>query len=399
MTPETDGGSLPRLCYVGNVPVEASIHGSALMWRLLEPYPKDKLLIVECEHRSKPEGRLPGVRYERADMHGSRLLFSRAAPYALPFLFRFSRLLAGPVRRRVEEFRPQAILTVAHELYWKVASEIAGRLEIPLHLIVHDAVLQMVPPSSRLRPDVEAAFARVYSSAASRLCISPYMAQEFQTRYGTQGTVLYPSRARLGAKFDAPPERLGVARSNLTAAFAGSIYPSYATGFVQLARELRTTGGRLLIFGLTDRVALERMGLALDNVEFRGMVSSEELKVQCRNEADFLFVPMSFRETERLSMEICFPSKLADYTAIGCPLLIRGPSYCSAVRWARANPSTSEIVDTEDSDSLKRALNSLEDPETRWRLGTEALRVGERYFSASRATQILDDALLNGNAK
>ncbi|MGZ4778599.1 MAG: hypothetical protein ACXV5L_05345, partial [Thermoanaerobaculia bacterium] len=171
---------LPRLCYVGNVPVEASIHGSALLWRLLEPYPKERLLVVECEQRSKPEGRLPGVRYAAADMHGTRLLFSRAAPFALPFLFRFSSLLAKPILDRAKEFAPEAILTVANGLHWKIAWEIAGRLGIPLHLIVHDAILQMVPEGSDFKRSVDRSFAKVYTGAASRLCVSPYMAADFQ---------------------------------------------------------------------------------------------------------------------------------------------------------------------------------------------------------------------------
>ena len=41
----TDG--LPRLLYVGDVPVEASYHGSALIYRLLQRYPVERLRIVE----------------------------------------------------------------------------------------------------------------------------------------------------------------------------------------------------------------------------------------------------------------------------------------------------------------------------------------------------------------
>lgn len=389
-----NAGSLPKLCYVGNVPVESSMHGSALLWRLLEPYPKERLLVVECERQSKPAGRLSGVRYVAADMHGSRFLFSRAAPLALPLLFRFSKHLASRIQTQVERFRPEAIITVANGIYWKVAAEIASRMSIPFHLIVHDVVLQAITENSRLKADVEKAFARVYADAASRLCVSPYMSAMFQERYGVAGTVLYPSRSRQAVVFDAPPDRLNTAVEGLTGAFAGSIYPSYAAGLAQLAHLLKRVGGRLLIFGPIDRAGGEPMGLALENVEFRGLVDSEELKVHCRNEADFLFVPMSFLEAEQPNMEISFPSKLADYTAMGCPLLIRGPRYSSAVRWAQENPGVAEVVDTEDPAALERALEALKDPERRLQLGREALRLGDVYFSSSRATRILRDALL-----
>jgi hypothetical protein len=387
---------LPRLCYIGNVPVESSIHGSALLWRLLEPYPREKLLVIECEYQSATRGRLPGVAYASANMRAGRLLRSRVAPLALPFLFRFSRFLAGPIRAEAEKFAPQAILTVANGLHWKIASEIATALKIPLHLIVHDAVLQMITEKSALKAEIDRSFARVYAGAASRLCVSPYMEAKYLERYGVAGTVLYPSRARRSVVFETPAQRPVTPGRGLTGVFAGSIFPSYAEGLAQLARALRTSGGRLLIFGPADWAAGEGLGLALDNVEFRGMRGSEELKTQCRDEADFLFVPMSFRDAERTNAEISFPSKIADYTAIGCPLLIRGPSYCSAVRWARENPGVAEIVDTEDPAALEQALASLGSPERRMSLGREALRLGEVFFSASRADRVLRDALSNG---
>ena len=51
--------ALPRLCYLGEVPIECSYHGSALLWRLFENYPPKNLLIVEGVHRSSVERRLP----------------------------------------------------------------------------------------------------------------------------------------------------------------------------------------------------------------------------------------------------------------------------------------------------------------------------------------------------
>ena len=51
-------GALPRLLYLADVPVEASYHGSALMYRLLQRYPADRLRVVEgnlfTRHRSPP---------------------------------------------------------------------------------------------------------------------------------------------------------------------------------------------------------------------------------------------------------------------------------------------------------------------------------------------------------
>ena len=93
-------------------------------------------------------------------------------------------------------------------------------------------------------------------------------------------------------------------------------------------------------------------------------------------------------------MEVSFPSKLTDYTAVGLPLLIIGPEYCSAVRWARANPAVAEVVVTDHAEALTTAVNRLAiNPAYRISLATAALAAGEQYFSAMVAFEILHTAL------
>src|SRR5687768_11770515 len=111
-----------------------------------------------------------------------------------------------------------------------------------------------------------------------------------------------------------------------------------------------------------------------------------------REEADALFVPMSFDESDRANMEMAFPSKLADYTATGLPLLIYGPTYCSAVVWARENPGVAEIVIA--SEELPTAVEHLsKDPNHRMTLGKRALEVGRQYFTHDRVQQVFQSAL------
>src|SRR5262245_48018198 len=81
--------TVPRLCYVGEVPVECSYHGSALLWRLLENYPPKDLLIVEGIHRSSVARRLPGVRYiHPATLGISRMLRTRYAIQVSEVMYR-----------------------------------------------------------------------------------------------------------------------------------------------------------------------------------------------------------------------------------------------------------------------------------------------------------------------
>ena len=64
MNPGALSAELPRLLYVGDVPVECSYHGSALLYRLLQKYPVDRLRIIEAGlQASRPDRRLKAVSY------------------------------------------------------------------------------------------------------------------------------------------------------------------------------------------------------------------------------------------------------------------------------------------------------------------------------------------------
>jgi hypothetical protein len=185
----------------------------------------------------------------------------------------------------------------------------------------------------------------------------------------------------------------------LTGVFAGTVAgPDCGDALAALARQLARVGGKLVIYGLFNRADAALLGLDLPNVEFPGLVPASVLRERCQKEADFLYVPMSFSENISVNMRLSFPSKLADYTEIGLPLLIRGPKYCSAVKWARKHPGVAEVVDTENEEELLQAVNRLSDPRVRVTLAHEASRVGDLYFSHARAESMLFGALTGGAA-
>jgi glycosyltransferase involved in cell wall biosynthesis len=111
-----------------------------------------------------------------------------------------------------------------------------------------------------------------------------------------------------------------------------------------------------------------------------------------RNEADALFVPMSFDAADRANMEMAFPSKLADYTATALPLIIYGPNYCSAVAWARENEGVAVIVES-DSDLHNAVILLANNPDKRIALGKRALSVGREYFTHDRVQEQFFKAL------
>src|SRR5260221_5451392 len=237
--------NLPRLSYLGEVPVECSYHGSALIWRLFENYPPEDLLIVEGIHHSLVERRLPRVRYIHPPTPGvSRMLRTRYAVQVSEVLYRTIPILAASVLPSVASRRPEAIITVCHGLCWLVAAKIANFLKVPLHLIVHDHVPDTVWGSERLRGRISDEFGRIYSKATTRFCVSEEMVNEYERMFGIAGQVLYPSRARSPLDHSSPAVRCSLATGSLTGVFAGTgTGPESENALATLARQLARVGG------------------------------------------------------------------------------------------------------------------------------------------------------------
>jgi glycosyltransferase involved in cell wall biosynthesis len=384
--------SLPRLLYWSNVPVQEYLHGSTLVYRLFEGFPKDKLLIVEHSDVSSTKLRIPDLQYNAFVPFWARFQHNRFGHHLWPLDALSTRLYSTIISKSLQSFKPEAVITVVVGHAWEAAARYASQEGLPLHLIVHDDWPSTAMNSLQGRW-ADAALRRWYPEAKSRLCVSPYMAEEYSRRYGCDADVLYPSRALNSLTYDAPPRRLGQNLENLTVAFCGSIYLEYARSLQRLASALRVFGGRLIVFGPKPYRAVDQL-LQEPNIELRGTVPSEEMILRCRDEADALFVPMSYRQEDRHNMEISFPSKLVDYTAMGLPLIVDGPSYCSAVRWAQENQGVSLIVTDNSVSSLTNALQQLQEPTIRIQLANEAIRRGEEYFSYLRAFSILTSRVM-----
>jgi len=383
---------LPRMLYVGDVPVEASYHGSALLYRLLSDYPTDRLTIVETATQSEPNRRVLNIPYFSYPIAKSRWLNTRLHPYAVAWYTEVGGQIGPRIAQSVVEFGFNfdfdCVLTVAHGFGWQAAASIARKRKAPLHLIVHDDWPRASQIASSWRRWLDERFARVYRQAQSRMCVSPSMSRYYEERYGAPAEVIYPSRAVECPDYEDPPAHLSRNDKPFTIAFAGTINSDgYIQALLSLQDSLKAVRGRLLIFGPLTADAAQQVGLRDPNTEICGLVSSSELLKRLREEADTLFVPMSFAPSDRANMEMAFPSKLADYTATGVPLLIYGPGYCSAVAWARENPGASECVESERGldEAIQRLAN---DSNHRVAFGKRALEVGRQYFSHTHVKEL-----------
>jgi len=382
----------PKILYVGDVPVERSYHGSALLYRLLELHAA-RLTVVETGHASSSSRRLPHVSYSSLQFGNPRWMNTRFHSYVSAYNSFAATGAGDELNRLVENVECDCVLTVAHGFGWLAAARLAEIRQVPLHLIVHDDWPRVARVPRVFRPWLDRRFAEVYRQARSRLCVSPAMRDAYEQRYGAGAEVLYPIESQDYSDRDSAARRPDDA--TFTVAFAGSINSQgYIDALKTLHRVLTRIGGRLLIFGPVKETDARNYGLDLPNIALRGLLDWPDLIVRLREEADVLFVPMSFAKSDSPNMRLAFPSKLADYTAVGAPLLIYGPQYCSAVRWANENPGACEAVCVDDEEILAGAVQRFaSSPTHRERLGKRAVEIGRRYFSHEQVQKIFDEAV------
>jgi glycosyltransferase involved in cell wall biosynthesis len=384
-----------NLLYVGDVPVEASYHGSALLHRLLSDYPHEKLTIIETATKSEPQRRLPRVAYLSHPIARQRWLNTRFHPYAVAWFTQTGKRFAQPIAQSLNGFKAEGVFTVAHGFGWLAAADIASKRRLPLHLMVHDDWPRVAHVPASFRKSLDERFASVYRQAQSRLCVSPAMSKFYCEHYGEPAEVIYPNRARDCPDFEEPPARLAHNDKPFTIAFAGTINSNgYIRALLALQDALKPVTGRLLIFGPLTSEQARQAGFD-STTTVCGLLKASDLLFRLRDEAHALFVPMSFDARDKANMEMAFPSKLADCTAVGLPLLIYGPSYCSAVTWAHENSGVAEIVEVEHA--LSNAIERLaKDPAHRLALGKRALNVGQQYFTHARVQQRFHQFLIRG---
>jgi hypothetical protein len=387
---------LPRLAYIGEVPIRRISAGPALLYRLLESYPPDRLLVADSDHNAPdPATELPGVRCERFFLLNPRLIRTRFSPSYSAWVYANAARRAKALLPALRSARTGAVLTVAHGFGWITAAAAAGELGIPLHVICHDHWQSFVTLPRWIRTRSEARFGAIYRAARSRMPVSPQMEELYRRHYGAPGTVLYPSRSRDALRLAAPPLR-EPEPGRFIFSYAGSANRGQRAALVVFANAIAPLGARLRIYqGITLEV-LRSEGLAADNVEIAAFRPSHELHLDLVRNSDAMYLPMSFAPEDRDNVELCFPSKLADYTVAGLPILVCAPPYGTACLWARSAPDAAELVETQDASELARSAGRLiADSALRHRLAWGALNAGNRMFSQEAAFSVLRGCLLS----
>ena len=167
------------------------------------------------------------------------------------------------------------------------------------------------------------------------------------------GQVLYPIHEPPQSS-DFPKSEIELHESRLLrVGYAGNLTGPYGRMIASLSDHLR----------VNDQISLSYRGRkpVWIHSEYAGeyggfLTPSDTLRYLREN--DVLLVTMSFEKGDERKSQTSFPSKIVDYCLVKRPILVWGPSSCSAVRWAKES-SAAAVVDSPDPTSVCDTLNRL----------------------------------------
>lgn len=375
---------LPRILFIGAVTFEEISGSHSFFYRLFKGYPPDKLVVVGS-HKARnpifPSKRLPGVNYVILE---EQFDFKEIAPVSnnpfsiLRFYYQTLKQIVKSyclIRQVAKSFQPDLILTLSMDYYWYLAYRLSKSLDIPLELVLHDRweATTLVRIAIRLYPQ----FKKVYQYAQHRFCISPSMESYYYNQLSMHGDILYPISRKKAISCS-----LARNKKPLTVVFFGNIWYHLPT-LIDLAHLLSKQNIELVIFSNRNLEFFQSRGLKTSNVTAHVFWEEhDDLLNWCQENVDILYLPMHFDNYQKQEIQCSFPSKIADYTSLGLPVIIHAPRNSSVVEFAAMNAGYpfAEVVTSDSEDELAAAIDRLTDVEYRKRLGRNSLYIWHQFF-------------------
>jgi len=220
-----------------------------------------------------------------------------------------------------------------------LARPLAHALRVPLVVSVWDPP-EYLADDERLEPRtrhrVLREFGRAMKSATRRAVISENMREEYRRRYGIDAIV---HRHGISDELRHPPKQAPAAADRLVIGVAGNLYARREWNALLAALTLhqwRIGGRQVILRVMSSGIQATAKGPA--QIEYLGWRSPEET-IRLLADADVGYLPYWFDERYRLSVRLCFPTKLCTYLAAGIPTWFHGPEDSSVTRFFRSYPA------------------------------------------------------------
>jgi glycosyltransferase involved in cell wall biosynthesis len=285
----------------------------------------------------------------------------------------------------VHSFRPDVVVTVAYGWWHIQARKVARKFELPLVSFFQDWWPDFPDVPIAFRSRVEREFRKTCAKSNVAICVSDGMRSELGKP--ENALVLHDAPSLTGGAESPRDFQLP-----LRVAYFGNL-SEYGSLIESALRALKGAKRvRLEVFGpnplWTSGVEDKFRALGL----YHGFISSNEL-AKSLHDFQAALVAMSFAPQHRRRMTTSFPSKLIDATQLGLPVVVWGPEYCSAVKWARDGDRALCVTDPNPS-VLREALEELAaSPSELQRLAKSATVAAAADFNYERIHLQFMDAL------
>ncbi len=322
--------------------------------------------------------RIPGVKYYTSKSKLDRLRYTRFAKYSKGLLLVNQLLITGKVKKLIQSFQPDIILTVSIRLMWLNALRFSEQFNIPLYVILHDDWLTS-EDHGKWQNYLAEMFGKMYRHASGRFCISPTMEKYYFSLYGVHGNVIYPSRGKEDHIFPIIPEKT-INLRGLKYCYAGSLYTGdFAPMLDLISYYIGKQKGELHIFSYWDKEMLAKYThLSEKHVTFHPFMHSAELMHKMNEEMDVAVLLNSFIHEEQFRYN--FSSKLVDYITAGLPVMFWGPASSGSITWAQSLDYTA-IVTEQNSQLIAGLIKEFSDEGKRLKWAKQIRELGLKEFS------------------
>ena len=250
----------------------------------------------------------------------------------------------------IHSFRPDVLVTVAHGWWHIKARGVAKQFKLPLVSFFQDWWPDFPEIPLAFRSRVEREFRETCAESDVVICVSDGMCRELGEPENALVVHDAPSLARRHEdkrEFQLP----------LRVAYFGNL-SEYGPLIENALRALDSSDQvRLEVFGprplWTSGAEDEFRSRGL----YHGFIPSNELP-ESLQEFQAALVVMSFAPSHRRRMTTSFPSKMIEAARLGLPVVIWGPEYCSAVKWARRGERALRVTDSNPL-AIRQALEDL----------------------------------------
>ena len=290
------------------------------------------------------------------------------------------RFIPRSVMEAAEKFKPDLVFTIAGSWNWTamMAQNLSKKLGVPLVGSFNDWFDFNIIQHPCLHSVLEKKFRAFYRSCDLALCTCEGMQQALGPHPNAH--ILYPIGART-EQAEMMETRDPDDKSRFVVAFAGNLSNWYGQMLQRLIEtaikkqapvDFRIYGGNQSWSTDFDRALRER------NI-FRGQLPFAQLQGELAR-ADALLLPMGFgTECEQIE-RTSFKTKFLDYLAIQKPIIVWGPEYCSAVRFAGEFDSAEITTEPDAEPVLQKILSLCNSPVRQTELIGNARRMYEDRF-------------------